>query len=88
MVGTTYSAQPTKMVNKIAYALIAIFLGWIGIHRFYAGKAGSGIGYIILGLITFFTITGLLGLIEGIIALTKQADSNGNIPVYANSFFV
>ena len=30
-------------VNKIAYALLAILLGGIGIHRFYARRFVSGI---------------------------------------------
>ena len=33
-----YVDQPQKMVNKVAYALLAFFLGGLGIHRFYAGR--------------------------------------------------
>ena len=32
-----------KPVNKIAYGLLAIFFGGIGVHKFYAGKIGLGI---------------------------------------------
>ncbi len=80
-----------KTVNKIAYGLIAIFLGWIGIHRFYAGKVASGIGYILLVVFTLgigSVITSILGLIEGIIALCRESDQYGNIPVYPDKFFV
>ena len=79
-----------KTVNKIAYGLIAIFVGWLGIHRFYAGKTLSGVLYIVLDLTIFgIFITSLLGLIEGILALTrKDIDSHGNIPVYEDKFFV
>ena len=73
-----------KTVNKIAYGLIAIFLGWIGIHRFYAGWL-SGIMY----LLFFWTgIPWLLGLIEGIIAFTRDDDGYGNIPVEDGKYFV
>lgn len=67
-----------KIVNKLAYALFAIFLGDLGIHKFYAGKIGMGILYL---LFCWTLIPGLIGFIEGIIALTKQEDSDGNIVV-------
>ena len=74
-----------KTVNKIAYGLIAIFLGWIGIHRFYAGRWLSGIMY----LLFFWTgIPWLLGLIEGIIAFTRDDDGYGNIPVEDGKYFI
>lgn len=52
------------------------FWGGLGIHKFYAGKIGMGILYI---LFCWTTIPGIIGLIEGIIAVTKNADANGNI---------
>lgn len=78
-------APDQKTVNKIAYGLIAIILGGIGIHRFYAGKWISGILYILF----FWTaIPGILGFIEGIVALCRNSDQYGNIPVYPDKFFV
>ena len=81
-------AQPVytgKTVNKIAYALIAIFIGYLGIHRFYAGKWVSGILYL---LFCWTLIPGILGLIEGIIAVTRDDDGYGNIPVDPYKYFV
>lgn len=63
-------------VNKITYALLAIFLGIFGAHKFYAGKVGMGILYLILGATG---ISCFIGIIEGCIALGRTADSNGNI---------
>ena len=46
---TQAAAQPTyvqqgKAVNKMAYCLLALFLGGIGVHKlFYAGKTGASI---------------------------------------------
>lgn len=65
-------------VNKISYALFAFFLGGFGAHKFYAGKTAQGFLY----LIFFWTfIPGIIAFIEFILALAKEADSNGNICV-------
>ena len=40
--------------SKIVAAILCIFFGWFGVHRFYAGKTGTGVLY-------FFTC-GILGL--------------------------
>ncbi|WP_283774312.1 TM2 domain-containing protein [Histophilus somni] len=69
-------AQASKPVNKIAYCLLAFFLGGLGIHKFYAGKTGLGILYL---LFCWTFIPGFIALIEFIIGLTKPADDNGNI---------
>ncbi len=72
-------------VNKIAYGLLAIFLGGLGIHRFYSRKFLSGIFYL---LFCWTTIPGILGLIEGILALVKDSDENGNLTVDPDRFFL
>ena len=65
-----------KPVNKIVYCLLAFFLGGIGIHKFYAGKIGMGIVYL---LFCWTFIPGFIAFIEFIIGLCKKADANGNI---------
>ncbi len=65
-------------VNKVAYALFALLLGGLGAHKFYAGKIGLGFLYLFF---CWTCIPGIIALIEGIVALTKQADENGNILV-------
>ena len=67
-----------KAVNKVVYCLLAIFLGGIGIHKFYSGKIGMGIIYI---LFCWTWIPLIVSVIEFIIALCKKADANGNILV-------
>lgn len=57
------------MKSKVAAGVLAILLGSLGIHKFYLGKIGMGIVYI---LFSWTTIPGLIGLIEGIIYLTKS----------------
>ena len=54
--------------SRLAAALFAIFLGGIGIHKFYLGKVGQGILY----LVFFWTfIPAVIGLIEGIVLLVS-----------------
>ncbi|MDR2090419.1 MAG: TM2 domain-containing protein [Clostridiales bacterium] len=65
-----------RPVNKVAYVLLALFLGGIGAHKFYQGKIGLGILYL---LFCWTYIPGIVALIEFIIALTKTSDANGNI---------
>jgi len=57
------------MKSKVAAGILGIFLGGLGIHKFYMGKPGYGILYL------FFCWTYLpviAGLIEGIIYLTQS----------------
>lgn len=73
-----YVANGTKAVNKVAYCLLALFLGGIGLHKFYAGKIGVGILYLVFSW-TF--IPAFIALIDLIIALCKKSDNNGMILV-------
>ena len=49
--------------SKIVAGVLAILLGNFGIHKFYLGKPGAGILYI---LFCWTYIPGLIGWIEGI----------------------
>ncbi|MFZ2681166.1 TM2 domain-containing protein [Clostridium sp.] len=73
-----YVANNKKTVNKVIYCLLALLLGGIGAHKFYAGKIAAGILY----LLFFWTcIPVIIAFIEFILALCKTEDSNGNILV-------
>ena len=54
--------------SKTTAGILGILLGGLGIHKFYLGKAGMGILYI---LFCWTYIPALVGLIEGIIYLTQ-----------------
>ena len=65
-----------KVVNKFMYCILAIFFGGLGLHKFYCRKKEIGLLYLAL----FWTgIPWAISIIDFIIALTKKADSNGNI---------
>lgn len=74
--GSNYNSYYGKEVNKLAYVLLAFFVGSFGIHKFYAGKTGMGIVYL---LFCWTGIPGIIGVIEAIMALVKPADPCGNI---------
>ncbi len=46
----------------LAYVLL-IFLGQLGVHRFYLGKVGSGVAQLLLGLVGWATVWFLIGFI-------------------------
>ena len=67
--------------EKVAAGLLAIFLGSLGIHKFYlGGKQQKTAGIIMLvitivGTCAFFigpVVMGIIALIEGIVYLTKD----------------
>ena len=47
--------------SKTAAALLAFFLGQLGIHRFYVGKVGTGIVMLLLTIIGYATIAFVVG---------------------------
>jgi TM2 domain-containing membrane protein YozV len=51
------------MKDKNVAGILALFLGWAGIHRFYLGQVGLGIFYAIL---MFTGISAVLGLIDAV----------------------
>ena len=67
--------------NKVAAGLFGIFLGGLGIHKFYLGYTGPGllflltntIGFAVTWLILFLPniVLGIIAVVEGIIYLTK-----------------
>lgn len=57
--------------KKIVAGILAILVGWLGIHKFYLGYQKEGIIQLILGLVTC-GLTSIVSLIEGIIYLTKS----------------
>ncbi len=58
--------------SRLVAGLLGIFLGGLGIHRFYLGFTSIGVAQIIVSIFTF-GIGSLWGFIEGIMILAKSA---------------
>lgn len=72
-----FAESPEGKSRGVA-ALLAIFLGSLGIHYFYMGKSTAGIIYLLITVLSCgfgATVMGILGLIQGIImfGMTNQA---------------
>ena len=67
------NTEPTK--DKLVAGLLAIFLGTLGIHKFYLGYTKSGVIMLLVSLLTFgigAAVMAVIALIEGILYLTKS----------------
>ena len=62
--------QPAGAEKKLVAGILGILLGSLGIHKFYLGYSKEGIIQIVITLVTCGA-GGLIGLVEGIIYLTK-----------------
>ena len=61
--------------KKIACGIVAILIGWLGIHKFILGYNKAGLIMLLVSLLTCFVgapVMGVVGLVEGIIYLTKS----------------
>lgn len=73
---TTATKGQVSSKSRLVALLLSFFLGWAGIHRFYVGKAGTGI-------IMFFTMGGfgMWYLLDLIMIATGSFKDNANLPL-------
>jgi hypothetical protein len=61
--------------SRLATSLLAWYLGWLGVHRFYLGKIGTGI----LMILTFGGL-GIWAIIDFVFAVTgNMRDKDGRL---------
>ncbi len=63
--------------QKMVAGLLGIFLGAWGVHSFYLGDSKKGVIQIVVSLVTC-GIGGLWGLIEGVMILTGNINTDAN----------
>lgn len=65
-----------RAVRRKTYLLLAVFTGWMGGHRFYAGHYKTAVLYLLLFWTGFpFAMT----LVDLLAAIPMPADEDGNI---------
>lgn len=63
--------------SRTTYILLAIFLGALGIHNFYAGKIGSGLSQILITLLLGWMIIPLVAVWFWTIVEACVVDTDG-----------
>lgn len=71
------SGQIPGAEKKVVSGILAILLGWLGIHKFYLGYQTEGIIMLVVGLAGWLLCglptmaVSIIGIIEGVLYLTK-----------------
>ena len=73
----------TNVKSKLAAGLLGIFLGAFGVHNFYLGNNGKAVAQLLITILScgiLSIVSGIWGLIEGILILTGSitTDAQGN----------
>ena len=76
--GVAAPALSTVNSNRIAAGICGIVLGGLGVHKFILGMNGPGIAMLLISVVGWFLtcglssmVMGVIGVIEGIIYLTR-----------------
>lgn len=67
--------------SKLAGGLLGIFLGALGVHNFYLGYTGKAVAQLLITVLScgvLSMISGIWGLIEGILILSGSIDKDAN----------
>ena len=78
--GPQYVYYNNEQKSKLAAGLLGIFLGSLGIHNFYLGYTGKAVAQLLITVLTLgigSIITGIWGLVEGILILTGSINVDG-----------
>ena len=73
------NAAPTSK-SRVVYILLGIFLGFLGIHNFYAGYVGRGVAQLLICLLLGWLVIPLFAVFIWIIVevCTVNKDAHGN----------
>ncbi len=63
------ATAPTKVPDKTIAIVLALFVGWFGIHKFYLGQTGEGVAFLLLNLFLFWTL--IVPLIISVVCLVN-----------------
>ena len=71
--------DPALQKSKIAAGILGILLGALGVHNFYLGFTGKALAQLLISVLTCgvgAAVSGVWGLIEGIMILTGSIDKD------------
>ena len=66
--------------SKVAAGILGILLGSLGVHNFYLGYTGKAVAQLLITILScgiLAAISGIWGLIEGIMILTGSINTDG-----------
>lgn len=73
--------KSSETKSKMAAGLLGIFLGALGIHNFYLGNTGKALAQLLITVLScsfLSPVSGIWGLIEGIMILTGSINTDAN----------
>ncbi len=71
-------ARPARSdKSRVAYILLGLFLGMLGIHNFYAGHSGRGIAQLLLTLLTGWLLIPLVVVALWVLIELVATDTDG-----------
>lgn len=78
----TSAPQPTVITitlqkSRFIYILLAIFLGSLGIHNFYAGRMGSAVAQLLISLLSCGILSPITWIWAIIDIITVKTDGEG-----------
>lgn len=78
-IGAIASPAPSnpRASNKIAAGVCGILLGGFGVHKFILGYTGAGVIMLLVSVLScglLYAVMHIIGLVEGIVYLTKTDD--------------
>ncbi len=76
------NVDPALQKSKLVAGLLGIFLGSLGVHNFYLGNTGKAVAQLLIGVLGSCiavgpAVSGIWGLIEGIMILVGKIDKDG-----------
>lgn len=82
--GRPYASAPQPTIitmpppkSRLIYILLAIFLGVLGIHNFYAGRMGSAVAQLLITLLSCGILSFITWIWVIIDIITVQTDGEG-----------
>lgn len=64
-----YVQPQYRNLNRVTAGVLALLLGWVGVHKFYMGKIAQGV---VMAVFSFSGVPAVIAIVEGILYLTMS----------------